>query len=308
MIRKVLLPFDGNRDSHRQIRYGREIAASMGAELCLLHVAGSSGNSRRTRRSPKWDPDVDARTFPSHAVLHGKPAEKIASYADFVDADLILMPTRGRGILGQILFGSTTLDVLRIANRPLWVAKPQSVTTERPVRAKRILCGVELGPRGESVLRYAARLAKACGAELLIVHAVPEISEAMLMVYGLDDSGEIELLPKAAHRKVSSMAAGIDVPYQVEARIGDVAAILRKFAKRWRADVVVVGRGRRTDRWQLGANIGDIIMRSPCPVITHAARARSIRPAGYRTTRGATLAAVPRRASLAGVSLCETTA
>lgn len=308
MIRKVLLPFDGDRDSHKQIRYGREIAASLGAELCLLHVAGSGGNGCRTRRSPKWDPDVDARTFPSHAVLRGKPAEKIASYADFIDTDLILMPTRGRGMLGQILFGSTTLDVLRLANRPLWVAKPQFVTTERPVRAKRILCGVELGPRGESVLRYAARLAKDCGGELLIVHAVPEISEAMLMVYGLDDSGEIELLPKAAHRKVSSMAANLDVPYQVEVRIGDVAGILRRFAKRWRADVVVVGRGRRTDRWRLGSNIGDIIERSPCPVITHAARARPIRPSGHRTSREATLAAVPKRASFAGVSLCEMTA
>jgi nucleotide-binding universal stress UspA family protein len=287
------LPFDVARDSQQQIRYGRTVAASMSAELSLLHVAGSNWRGHRASLSPKWHPDLDTRTFSSHTVLRGNPAETIASYADFIDADLILMPTRGRGIVGQILFGSTTMDVLRIANRPLWVAKPQSVTTERPVRCKRILCGVELGPQGESVLRYAARLAKACGGELLIVHAVPEISEAMLMVYGLDDSGEIELLPEAAHRKVSSMAANIDVSYQVEAKIGDVAAILRKLAKRWQADVVIVGRGRRTNQWQLGANIGDIIVRSPCPVITHPGRAKSIRPNGHRMTRWAEIPVVP---------------
>jgi nucleotide-binding universal stress UspA family protein len=299
MIQKVLLPFDVARDNQQHIRYGREVAASMGAELFLLHVAGSSFRGLRPGWSPRWEADVEVRRRPSHTVLGGRPAETIASYAHSIDADLILMPARGRGLLGQIMFGSTTMDVLRIANRPLWVAKQQSVLTEEPVRCKRILCGVPLGAEGEAVLQYAARLAKACSGELLIVHAVPEISEAMLMVYGLDDSGEIELRPDTAHRRVSSLAATIGVPYQVETKIGDVAAILRRFAKRWRADVVVVGRGRKTGRWQLGTSLGDIIVRSPCPVITHVGDARSIRPAGGRETRLATLPAAPASVAVA---------
>jgi nucleotide-binding universal stress UspA family protein len=214
----------------------------------------------------------------AHTAPGGKLGETIAGFAHSIGADLIMMPTRGRGLFGQVLFGSTTMDVLRIANRPVWVAKPKSVLSEQPVSCKRILCGVALGAEGESVLQYAARLARSYGGELLIVHAIPEISEAMLPVYGADDSGEIELLPEAARRRLCSMAACIDVPYRVEAKIGDVAAILRKLAKQWRADVMVVGRGRRTDRWQLGSNIGDIIVRSPCPVIAVSRAARAILP------------------------------
>ena len=300
MIRKVLLPIDVARESRPQIRYGREIAASMNAELFLLHVVESSRPDRPPRCSAEWVPDFEAGTFAAHTVLYGEPSETIVRYGDVIDADLILMPTRGRGLLNQILFGSTTMDVLRIANRPLWVAKPQSRTEERPVRCKRILCGVELGAQGESVLRYAAGLAKACNGELLIAHAVPEISEAMLMLYGLDDSAEIELLPRAAHRRLSSMAASIDVPYQVEATVGDAAAMLRKIAMRWRADVIVAGRGRRTDRFQLGNNIGDIIVRSPCPVIAFTGRVRSIRPAGRPKTRAASLSFVRRSAVFDG--------
>jgi len=220
------------------MRYGTEIAAALNAELCLLHVTG-------------------------------RPAETIASYANHVDADLILLPTRGRGLLGQVLFGSTTMDVLRIANRPLWVAKPQSVRAGRPIRNRRVLCGVELGAEGESVLNYAARWAAAWDGELLIVHVVPGI----------------EFLPEAARRRIASMAAAIDVPWQAETQAGDVAETIRKFAKRWRADVVVVGRGRKTDRWQLGANIGNIIARSPCPVITCPGRSMRIRPRGHRMSR-----------------------
>lgn len=281
---KILLPLDVARDCRQQVRYGADVAASMNAELCLLHVAGTGRGAHRPRRSAEWD--CAAQTYLTHTVvLRGRPAEKIASYARFINADLILVPTRGRGLLGQIFFGSTTMEVLRLANRPLWVAKPQSLTTAKPVRLKRILCGVELGSQGESVLRYSAGLAKASGGDLLIVHAIPEISEAMLMLYGLDHSGEIELLPQAAHRKISSMAATLGVPYQVEARIGDVATILRKFAKRWQADVVVVGRGRRTDRWRVGANIRDIIARSPCPVMAYPGSSKRIWPAGSGTFR-----------------------
>ena len=99
MIRKVLLPIDVARDSRPQIRYGREIAASMNAELFLLHVAGSGPGGRPPRRSAEWAPDDETRTFAAHTVLHGEPSETIVRYADFIDADLILMPTRGRGLL-----------------------------------------------------------------------------------------------------------------------------------------------------------------------------------------------------------------
>jgi hypothetical protein len=93
------------------------------------------------------------------------------------------------------------------------------------------------------------------------------------------------------------MAESLDVPYRVETETGDVAATLRKFAKQWRADVVVVGRGRRTNRWQFGANIGDIIERSPCPVITVSGGARLIRPHGRRDRDLAKVSAVPRDAA-----------
>jgi nucleotide-binding universal stress UspA family protein len=294
MIHKILLPLDAAPDSQQQIRYAGKIAASMNAELYLLHVATPSRHGHRSSGLAKRATDTADRMLPAHTILCGRLDETIAGYAQSIDADLILMPTRGRGLFGQILSGSTTMDVLRIADRPLWVAKPKSVQLEQPARCERILCGVALEPEGEAVLRYAARLAKACGGELLIVHAIPEISEAMLMVYGLDESGEIELLPQAAHRRIHSLAASLDVPFRVETKIGEVAAILRKFAKQWRADVVIVGRGRRTDRWQLGANIGDVIVRSPCPVITLPPSARFIRPARRRRGWLATLPGAPR--------------
>lgn len=295
MFERILLPISDDRSNQRQLLYAEDMAAAMGADLCLLHVAMESRLGHRVGGSHQRDPHVSTRIRPAHTVLSGRVDEAIARHADAIVADLILMPTRGCGLFGQLLFGSTTLDVLRIADRPLWVVKPKTVLSAEPVRCKRILCAVELGAEGELVLRYAARLADAYNAELLIVHAIPGISEAMLIQCGLDGSGRIELLPGAARRRIGAMAAPLNVSYEVQAEIGDVAAIVRRFARQWRADVVVVGRGRRADRWQHGANVGDIIARSPCPVITVPGEAWVGRRPAART-------AAPAAVSVCGVS------
>lgn len=279
MIQSILLPLDIAQDCRQQIRYGVEMAATMGAELSLLHVARPDRCGRRCGEHTEWESVAGAQRVPvPMTVVQGKPAEKIAGYANSIDADLILMPTRGRGFLGQILFGSTTTDLLRIANRPIWIAKPEAVATG-PVRAKRILVGVDFGSQGDAVLRYAAELAAASDGEMLVVHAVPEINEGTLMAV-LDDSGDLELRPDSAERRLSAMTATIDVPYRMEVKTGDVAATMRKLAKRWRADAIVAGRGRRTNLRQLGPNISDVIVRAPCPVIAYTGGPRRIGQGG----------------------------
>jgi nucleotide-binding universal stress UspA family protein len=157
------------------------------------------------------------------------------------------------------------------------------------------VCGVELGAEGQMVLDYSARLAHAWQEELVIVHVVPDRSNAMLVLYGLDETVEIELLPKGAQHKVARMAAGLAVPYQVDVRIGDVAECLHGAAKRHSADLMIVGRGKRTDRWRLGANIGDIVARSSTPVISCAADCRPPRriPTGT-SARTHSLVGVPQ--------------
>ena len=210
----------------------------------------------------------------------GLSSEQIVNYADEINADLILMPTRGRGALSQLFFGSTTMEVLRNTSRPIWTIRSRSLRAPSPLRCRRMVCGVELGAAGQMVLDYSARLAHAWQVELVIVHVVPGISDAMLMLYGLDETGEIELLPETARHKVDRMAAGLAVPYQVDVRIGDVAECLHAAAKQHSADLLIVGRGKRTNRWRLGANIGDILARSGTPVISCVANCRRPRRIG----------------------------
>ena len=271
MFKKILLPVDNSTTAGASIRYASQIASTANAELHLLHV-GSESEFRRYQFDWPTDADVSpgtTRLVSSRLILPGSPAQTIVDYADHIGADLIMMPTRGYGTMGQLLFGSTTMDVLRRTTLPVWVVKKRGMMANHTSSRRRIVCGIDLGNEGQAVLNCAGRAAAAWSADLVIVHAIPAMSDAMLMLYGLDETGEIELLPDAARSKIRSMAAHIRVPFQVDVSIADPADYLRRAAKAHRADLVIVGRGRHTNEWSTGTNIGDIIARSDRPVITY---------------------------------------
>ncbi|WP_226480486.1 universal stress protein [Natrinema amylolyticum] len=52
---------------------------------------------------------------------HGEPAEEIVDYADSVDADTIVLPTRERSPVGKAVFGSVTQQVMLETDRPVTV-------------------------------------------------------------------------------------------------------------------------------------------------------------------------------------------
>jgi len=258
-------------DPEVSIRYANQLASATNAELHLLHVARESVFADYRF---DWPTQAERPTVAggSRLILTGSPAQTIVDYADHLGADLIMMPTRGYGTMRQLLFGSTTMDVLRRTTLPVWVVKRRLVMANDTLSRRRIVCGIDLGKEGQAVLNYAGRTAAAWNADLVIVHAVPEMSDAMLMLYGLDETGEIELRPDAARRKITSMAAHIRVPFEVDVSIADPADYLRRAAKAHHAALVIVGRGRHTNEWSIGTNIGRIIARSHSPVITYRPR------------------------------------
>ncbi len=103
---------------------------------------------------------------------------------------------------------------------------------------------------------------------MVLLHVVQGIDEATLLRYGIDDIEGIASLTSAARDKISRLAANIDVPYEISVMIGDVADCLWRAAGKHRADLVVVGRGRRLGSGT-GRNLGNIVAWARSPVITY---------------------------------------
>jgi nucleotide-binding universal stress UspA family protein len=110
----------------------------------------------------------------------GRPAARIVDLAREISADLIVLGSRGDGGADPHTLGSTVLQVLSAARRSLFIARPSSIARAE-ANPKRILVPLDGSVRSESVLPAAARIARAYGAELLLVHVVQEpLSSALL--------------------------------------------------------------------------------------------------------------------------------
>ena len=59
-------------------------------------------------------------------ILHGDPADKIVKYADEIDADLIVMGSKGQGKLASIFLGSVSRHVTHHSNRSVLVVKKKN--------------------------------------------------------------------------------------------------------------------------------------------------------------------------------------
>jgi nucleotide-binding universal stress UspA family protein len=239
--------------------------------LYLLHVVKKS---RYRSYRYDWPDEADEHAgsgipLPGRLILPGSPAQMIVAYADHIDADLILMPTRGHGQLGQLFLGSTTMDVIRSTTRTVWVTRKPVLNLEVPFSCKRIVCGIDVNSEGYAVLQRAVKTAATWNAELIVVHAIPGLGDAVLTRYELGGSDDIEMLSKAACREIRSMGTAASHPFKVEVTIGDPVETVNRAIRKWSADLVIIGRGKSTNRWSVGRNIGEIIARSRCPVITY---------------------------------------
>lgn len=56
-------------------------------------------------------------------VLHGPPAEALASAAETGDVDLVVVGSRGRGVLARTLLGSVSDRLAHVCHRPVLVVR-----------------------------------------------------------------------------------------------------------------------------------------------------------------------------------------
>lgn len=75
----------------------------------------------------------DAVGLPAHTelmVVWGDPATEIVIAGNDLDADLIVIGSRGRGFLGRVLLGSVSGHVVHHAHRPVLIVPPHDEDAE----------------------------------------------------------------------------------------------------------------------------------------------------------------------------------
>ena len=147
MFSRIVVGLDGSPQSDRAFAVARDMAALTKAAVTIVHVremmlAPAVGGV--PRRIDEDEIETKIRTQAAELAKAGNggelqivattaaggPAHDIANVARTAGADLIVVGTRGMGVIAGLLLGSVTQRLLHLAHCPVLAVPPGAVARE----------------------------------------------------------------------------------------------------------------------------------------------------------------------------------
>ena len=248
-----------------------DCTGSVGASMAWVGDAGDAMRDELSAELERLAEPLARRGWQlERRVSKGRPATAILDVARHVEADLIVLGSRGRGPLTTMLLGSVSAEVVDQAGCSVLVA--------RGSEASRVLVATD----GSDVARAIPDVLSAWGAfrgaavEVVSVAPLPERSfELLAEVYTLgnyrpedDRRGLLDRHRGLAEEMAQQLAErGIAATSSVLA--GDTAHEIIAAARRRGADLIVTGtRGLQgVERVILGSVARNVLLHAPCSVL-----------------------------------------
>ncbi|NBQ21260.1 MAG: universal stress protein [Synechococcaceae bacterium WB6_3B_236] len=273
MFRNLLIADSGKGPVEEMVRMLRDIPGFAKARLNLLHVvpeqAGDDLQEHWQRGAALLvaavaklglDP-ADVNTI----LRQGDTKQTVLKVADELDADLIVMGSRGLGRLQSILANSASQYVFQLSTRPMLLVRDDLYVRH----VNRLLVGIDGTGVGDDALKLACELARDIpGCTLTGVH----ISHHDLTPSRQGQSPVDSLLQQASQR-----ARSYGVELKTLHKTGDIGRVICEAAKEVEADLLViasqdrrplVARGLVDLDKLLGSSVSDYVrVHAPAPVL-----------------------------------------
>ena len=271
---KILFPVDFSERCTAAARMAETFAGHFQAELTLLHVVEPLTyndvpvdlNALGERQLSAYLVEELEQLDVKRVLMHGDPSSQILEYAQSRNFDMIMLPTHGYGKFRRLILGSVTGNVLHEALCPVWTGvHMEQVPRLEDIAFRKILCALDLGPQSCPALSWAKKFASEFGADLQIVHVIPETTKDTAFA----DYAEEKLLAQAEERiRDAQQGMGLDAQVTVLAA-PDAPRAICDLANQEKADLLVIGRSVHDGfAGRLRANAYVIIRQSPCPVVS----------------------------------------
>lgn len=131
----IVAAVDGSEHTHRVVEAARHYGE--GGEIHFVYVSGSyiypymvpTGALvdfeaiRESQTQATWEKVGRLGENAQTVTLEGAPSQSIVDYAKNVNADLIVIGSRGRGALGTLLLGSVSHGVVHAADRNVLIVR-----------------------------------------------------------------------------------------------------------------------------------------------------------------------------------------
>lgn len=298
---RVLLAYDDSNCANTALQLTASVGWPAGTSIEVVRVvedafdlAGAPGAALLT--PPAWPPIVeelaDARLSVDRAatrlrsaghvalgrVARGRPASVLARDARQIEADLIVVGSRGHGPMDALLLGSVSTELADHASCPVLVTRRPSIG--------RALLATDGSVSADHAIGQVIEWGLLRGAQARVVSVAPAIGPLSSLAAAFEprapmienDLGEHL---RVAHLQLAETAArrlqGAGVSAEAEARQGDVAHEIVRAASAFDADLVITGsRGLGTlPRVLLGSVARKVLLHADTSVLV-------MRPHGAR--------------------------
>lgn len=240
---------------------GATLARTTGAHLYLLHVVHRPALYERVlhKQHPVDDELVGRaldhlKTLAASPALAGLPVEyrarvgtpyaELISFAREQSCDLLVIGSRKRSHLTDLLLGRTAERVLRKATVPVLIAK--AVLSDSP---RCVLAPTDFSDASRPALEEAIALARRWHARLVFLHVIEPLVQAYAWATDLA-GGEIYVVePEDLKPEWDALLSQLDldgVSWEQRTLKGDVATTVAATAAELPADIVVLGTHGRT--------------------------------------------------------------
>lgn len=145
-LESVLIACDFSKDSAKSVQWGIDFAQAFGAKLIMATVIENSQLEQLMKLDPQKEHSLadnlqgelhqklldtlpekyKGSIHPKTVVLAGRPHEELNKYAILNHVDLIVMGVHGRGIIENLLVGSTTDRLVRLGQFPVMAVRASS--------------------------------------------------------------------------------------------------------------------------------------------------------------------------------------
>jgi nucleotide-binding universal stress UspA family protein len=203
-------------------------------------------------------------------AAQGRAASVILAVADEVNADLIVVGSRGHGQIASMLLGSVSAEVADQARQSVLVARGSAVS--------RLLVATDGSECATIIPDMLAEWASLRGLPAVALSVAPVDSPAFKLIVTLYTLGnepaelQLDALQALHHRYATEMAGRLSehgIPAEAEVRLGDAAHEIIAAASARQADLVVTGSRclHGLDRWLLGSVVRNVLLHTQASVL-----------------------------------------
>ena len=278
MLEKILLADSGTGNTEKMLKVLMEIPTVQRASVNVLHVVPPQITS--DEMAAKWEAggktlanainnlELDPQKVTA-MLREGDPKDIVCKVADEVDANLIIMGSRGLKGLKAILDNSVSQYVFQLSSRPMLLVK-DDLYAVRPV--KRILVALDKSDSAKEGLNLAISLLQDVkDSELILVHSVSNLRAKPFDETSPDPNKDPILVEAAAEAKKRG------IRYKCIAPEGNAGSRICQVADDLNVNLLILGSPDRRpsiakglpdlDRL-LGESLSDYVrVYAPCPVL-----------------------------------------